>query len=149
MVCLRISNECEKGNHRKCKGHDKPPEGQYGGWKCTCNCHTQPSGFVFDDKDTVDQRLRKMLKEVGKNDHSEGVDGFDIEALRKVAFPLHEWHGLYSLRKGTKDYELIAAFPVHLEAGLVWLKTVQAKFNQTKVVIAKDPRELPTIILDT
>ncbi len=50
MVCIRMSDECEKGNHKDCKGDDSdsrvvPKKGEivFGGWMCPCGCHKEPA----------------------------------------------------------------------------------------------------------
>jgi len=44
MVHLRVSNECRDDLHEKCpKGShsSEKDEVRYGGWRCTCWCHTK------------------------------------------------------------------------------------------------------------
>ena len=48
MVQLCTSSECQSGKHDKCAGSYSPPnrDGQpvFGGWRCTCHCHTPKPG---------------------------------------------------------------------------------------------------------
>lgn len=56
MVCLRKSEECSQGNHEKCSGGQSPPYGEFGGWKCTCSCHTRR---------LADEEMDRQLRAVG------------------------------------------------------------------------------------
>lgn len=56
MVYLRKSDECARGEHEKCSGGQSPPYGEFGGWKCTCRCHS---------RQVAEDAMNRQMREVG------------------------------------------------------------------------------------
>jgi len=41
MVQISMSSECKQGRHDECPAVRRVPAGHFGGWRCSCSCHTE------------------------------------------------------------------------------------------------------------
>lgn len=64
LVCIRESGLCRDGKHKECSGGQSTKKGTYGGWMCSCGCHSNPNFFDKPKEGTV--RIVSSKKELGK-----------------------------------------------------------------------------------
>ena len=64
MPQLRMSGLCKNGQHGLCSGGEGTP-GRFGGWKCTCGCHSKHLKEFFTTR--PEEEIPKfILKDVKK-----------------------------------------------------------------------------------
>jgi len=102
MARIKTSQECDCST---CKGSEKPPDGQYGGWICSCMCHShntrsKEAGFfnlmgsmcANEDKAkalTDDQLADGLIEKIGGDLSIDSIEcsmlDQAIERLRKLS----------------------------------------------------------------